>query len=107
MVSTSAPPLIALVSASRIAAASTVKRVACRAGAPRATVARSARVSARNSAFCKPSITWSTTDCTVTACPYCASALAHTTPTITGGSSHSTARSPALKRSKACWMTTG
>ena len=32
----------------------------------------------------------STTDCTATACPYCASALAHTTPTITGGSSHST-----------------
>ena len=74
-VSTSAAPLMDLVSASRIAAASTVKRVACRAGASRTTAARSARVSARNRSACSASITRSTMDCTATAWPYCATRL--------------------------------
>ena len=86
-VSMSATPLIDLVSASRMAAASTVKRVACRAGASRTTLARSARVRARNRSACKASITRSTTDCTATAWPNCATALAQVTRMITSGSS--------------------
>ena len=54
-----------------------------------------------------PSITRSTTACTATAWPYCASAFRQVTTMITGGISQAIEVSPAEKRSKPCWMTMG
>ena len=96
-----------LVSASRIALASTVKRLAWRAGASRITSARSARVSAWNNWPCNPSITRSTTDWMNTAWPYCATDLAQVTAMMIGGTSQMMRSSPAVNRLEACWITTG
>ena len=103
----SAMALMDLVSASRIRAASVVKRAAWRAGASRATTARSARVSARNRSFWMASITRSTTPWMATAWPYCAAAFRQVTTTMTSGMAQSTSCRPSVNRSKDCWMTTG
>jgi len=85
MVTPSRTLLTTRVSASRIRVTSVVKRVASWAGGSRSTWDRSARARWTNIRSCSSRMTSSTSCCTITVWPYCATDLAAVTRmTMTG-----------------------
>ena len=106
-VTASAPPFTARVSASRIVAASVVKRAASCAGASRSSLVRSVRVRWENMRPCSSRITSSTTCCTWTFWKYCAAAFTAVTSTTSTGIWYRMRLSRSVNISNAWSLTTG